>query len=70
LSERVVTISYADGSFSGLWRIADDFLHVESAYGQACTPVGLLNCDPSRVAERVLTDVVADWLSGSGSALH
>ena len=70
MSERIVTISYADGSFSGLWRIAEDLLHVESAYGLAWTPLGLLNCDPSRSAERVLPDVVADWLCGSGAALH
>jgi hypothetical protein len=70
MAESVVTVSYADSSFSGLWRIAQDILHVESAYGEAWTPLGLRMSDPSRLAERVLTDLVSEWLTGNGSALH
>ena len=70
MAENVVTISYADSSFSGVWRIAQDVLHVESAYGLAWTLLDLSSSDPSLLAEKVLTDLAADWLAGDGQSLH
>ena len=70
LLENLITVTYSDRSFSGVWRVVHDMLHVESAYGQASARLGLLTADPDRLAELVLTDLVDDWLSGAGSALH
>ena len=70
MADSVVTVNYADSDFSGIWHIAQDVLHVESAYGLGWRPLDTGASDPSRLAERVLTDLVYDWLAGAGSALH
>ena len=68
--ENLITVTYSDRSFSGVWRIVQDVLLVESAYGRGSARLGLRTSDPDRLAEFILTDVVDDWLSGAGPALH